>query len=230
MSTKPIILIIDDESQIRKILHITLESAEYKVIEAENGKDGIIQAATAHPNLIILDLGLPDQDGYSVLKEIRTWSLLPVMILSVRNSEEDIVKALDLGADDYLTKPFYSAELLARIRASLRRASQVQESNIFTNGSVKIDLVLRTVTKGDEEIKLTATEYSLLILLAKNLGKVLTHQFILKEVWGQSYVEQSQSLRVFVGQLRKKIEEDPARPSMIITEPGIGYRMKSLND
>lgn len=230
MSTKPVILIIDDESQIRKILRITLESAEYKVIEAENGKDGIIQAATAHPNLIILDLGLPDQDGYSVLKEIRTWSSLPVMILSVRNSEEDIVKALDLGADDYLTKPFYSAELLARIRASLRRASQVQESNIFTNGSLKIDLVLRTVTKNDEEIKLTATEYSLLILLVKNLGKVLTHQFILKEVWGQSYVEQSQSLRVFVGQLRKKIEEYPTHPKMIITESGIGYRMKLLNN
>ncbi len=228
MSTKPVILIIDDESQIRKILRITLESDDYKVIEAENGKDGIIQAATAHPNLIILDLGLPDQDGFSVLHEIRTWSSLPVMILSVRNSEEDIVKALDLGADDYLTKPFYTAELLARIRASLRRASQVQESNIFTNGSLKIDLVSRTVKKNDEEIKLTATEYSLLILLAKNLGKVLTHQLILKEVWGQSYVEQSQSLRVFVGQLRKKIEDDHAHPKMIITESGIGYRMINI--
>ncbi len=228
MSVKPVILIIDDESQIRKILRITLESDDYKVIEAENGKDGIIQAATAHPNLIILDLGLPDQDGFSVLHEIRTWSSLPVMILSVRNSEEDIVKALDLGADDYLTKPFYTAELLARIRASLRRASQVQESSIFMNGSLKIDLVSRTVTKKDEEIKLTATEYSLLILLVKNLGKVLTHQLILKEVWGQSYVEQSQSLRVFVGQLRKKIEDDPAHPKMIITESGIGYRMINI--
>ena len=228
MSVKPVILIVDDESQIRKILRITLESDGYKVIESENGKDGIIQAATSHPNLIILDLGLPDQDGFSVLQEIRTWSSLPVMILSVRNSEEDIVKALDLGADDYLTKPFYTAELLARIRASLRRASQVQESSIFTNGSIKIDLVSRTVQKNDEEIKLTATEYSLLILLAKNLGKVLTHQLILKEVWGQSYVEQSQSLRVFVGQLRKKIEDDPAHPKMIITESGIGYRMINI--
>lgn len=228
MSAKPVILIIDDESQIRKILCITLESSEYKVVEAENGKEGIIQAATAHPNLIILDLGLPDQDGYSVLNEIRTWSSVPVMILSVRNSEEDIVKALDLGADDYLTKPFYSAELLARIRASLRRTSQVQESNIFTNGSLIIDLVLRTVQKKGEEIKLTATEYSLLILFAKNIGKVLTHQFIVKEVWGQSYVEQSQSLRVFVAQLRKKIEDDPAHPEMIMTESGIGYRMISV--
>jgi two-component system, OmpR family, KDP operon response regulator KdpE len=228
MSIKPVILIIDDEPQIRKILRITLESDDYKVIEAENGKDGIIQAATSHPNLIILDLGLPDQDGFSVLQEIRTWSSLPVMILSVRNSEEDIVKALDLGADDYLTKPFYTAELLARIRASLRRASQVQESNTFANGSLKIDLVSRTVTKNDEEIKLTATEYSLLILLVKNLGKVLTHQLILKEVWGQSYVEQSQSLRVFVGQLRKKIEDEPAHPKMIITESGIGYRMINI--
>lgn len=228
MSSKPVILIIDDESQIRKILRITLESAEYKVVEAENGKEGIIQAATAHPNLIILDLGLPDQDGYSVLNEIRTWSSLPIMILSVRNSEEDIVKALDLGADDYLTKPFYSAELLARIRVSLRRASQVQESNVFTNGSLKIDLVLRTVQKNGQEIKLTATEYSLLILFLKNIGKVLTHQFLLKEVWGQSYVEQSQSLRVFVAQLRKKIEDDPAHPEMIMTESGIGYRMISV--
>ena len=228
MSVKPVILIVDDESQIRKILRITLESDGYKVIESENGKDGIIQAATSHPNLIILDLGLPDQDGFSVLQEIRTWSSLPVMILSVRNSEEDIVKALDLGADDYLTKPFYTAELLARVRAGLRRASQVQESSIFMNGSIKIDLVSRTVQKNDEEIKLTATEYSLLILLAKNLGKVLTHQLILKEVWGQSYVEQSQSLRVFVGQLRKKIEDDPAHPKMIITESGIGYRMINI--
>ncbi len=228
MGVKPVILIIDDESQIRKILRITLESDGYKVIESENGKDGIIQAATSHPNLIILDLGLPDQDGFSVLQEIRTWSSLPVMILSVRNSEEDIVKALDLGADDYLTKPFYTAELLARVRAGLRRASQVQESSIFMNGSIKIDLVSRTVQKNDEEIKLTATEYSLLILLAKNLGKVLTHQLILKEVWGQSYVEQSQSLRVFVGQLRKKIEDDPAHPKMIITESGIGYRMINI--
>ena len=228
MSIKPIILVIDDESQIRKILRITLESAEYKVVEAENGKEGILQAATTHPNLIILDLGLPDQDGYSVLKEIRTWSSMPVMILSVRNSEEDIVRALDLGADDYLTKPFYSAELLARIRASLRRANKIQESNIFTNGSIKIDLVLRTVHKKDEEIKLTATEYLLLLLFVKNLGKVLTHQFILKEVWGQIYAEQSQSLRVFVAQLRKKIENDPTHPEMIITESGIGYRMISI--
>ena len=228
MHTKSVILIIDDEPQIRKILRITLESAEYKVVEAQNGNEGIIQAATAHPNLIILDLGLPDQDGYSVLKEIRTWSSLPIMILSVRNSEEDIVKALDLGADDYLTKPFYSAELLARIRANLRRTSQVQESNIFKNGSLFIDLVARTVQKNGEEIKLTATEYSLLILFVKNVGKVLTHQFILKEVWGQSYIEQSQSLRVFIAQLRKKIEDDPVHPGMIITESGIGYRMVSV--
>jgi len=228
MGLKPTILIIDDESQIRKILRITLESDDYKVVEAENGKDGIVQAATSHPNFIILDLGLPDQDGYSVLKEIRTWSSIPVMILSVRNSEEDIVRALDLGADDYLTKPFYSSELLARIRASLRRTSQVQESSIFTNGSLSVDLVSRTVQKNGEEIKLTGTEYSLLILFIKNIGKVLTHHLILKEIWGHSYIEQSQSLRVFVAQLRKKIEDDPAHPQMILTESGIGYRMISL--
>lgn len=228
MSTKPVILIIDDEIQIRKVLRISLESSDYKIIESENGRDGIIQTASAHPQLIILDLGLPDTDGFSVLQEIRSWSTIPIIILSVRNSEEDIVKALDLGADDYLTKPFYTAELLARIRASLRRTSQVQESTVFQNGSLNIDLVSRTVTKNNIEVKLTATEYSLMILFVKNLGKVLMHRFILKEIWGPSYVDQSQYLRVFVGQLRKKIEDEPEHPKMILTESGIGYRMVSV--
>jgi len=227
MNYKPTIVVVDDESQIRKILHITLESNDYKVIEADSAKNGLVQAATAHANLILLDLGLPDMDGLDVLKEIRSFSDVPVIILSVRNSEEDIVAALDLGADDYLTKPFNTSELLARIRVSLRRIMQPQES-IFKNGSLAIDFVSHVVTKDTEELKLTNTEYELLLLFIKNIGKVLTHRFILKEIWGPSYIEHSQYLRVFIGQLRKKIESDPSEPNMILTESGVGYRMVML--
>jgi two-component system KDP operon response regulator KdpE len=228
LEAKQKILIIDDESQIRRILKISLEAEGFSVVEAENGKDGVIRAASVHPQLIILDLGLPDKDGMIILKEIREWSSLPVLILSVRNTEEDIVSALNNGADDYMTKPFNTAELLARIKASLRRATQIQESTIFANSALKVDLISRVATKDDEESKLTATEYSLLVLFAKNIGKVLTHRFILKEIWGPSYIEHSQYLRVFVGQLRKKIEDDPAKPKQIITESGVGYRMIPL--
>jgi two-component system KDP operon response regulator KdpE len=228
LEQKQKILIIDDESQIRRVLKISLEADGFKVTEAENGRDGIVQAASVHLQMIILDLGLPDKDGLDVLKEIREWSSVPILILSVRNSEEDIVSALNIGADDYLTKPFNTAELLARIRASLRRTSQIHENSNFTNGSLNIDLVSRTVLKNSREIKLTATEYSLLVLFSKNIGKVLTHRFILKELWGPSYTEHSQYLRVFVGQLRKKIEDDPAKPEQIITESGVGYRMVPL--
>jgi two-component system KDP operon response regulator KdpE len=224
---KPVIVIIDDESQIRKILRITLESNEYKVIEADNAKNGLVQAATAHANLILLDLGLPDMDGLEVLKEIRSFNDVPVIILSVRNSEEDIVAALDLGADDYLTKPFNTSELLARIRASLRRTQQPQES-VFKNGGLSIDFASHVVTKDLEELKLTNTEYELLLLFIKNIGKVLTHRFILKEIWGPSYIEHSQYLRVFIGQLRKKIESNPSEPNIILTESGVGYRMVML--
>ncbi len=227
MTNKNTIVIIDDEQQIRKILSIVLESADYKVIEAENGKDGILQVATWHPQLVILDIGLPDRDGISVLKEIRTWSNVPVIILSVRNSEEDIVKALDLGADDYLTKPFNTHELLARIRANIRRVFQTNEGTIFSNGNLQIDFASRIIKKSEAEIKLTNIEYLLLVLLSKNIDKVLTHRYILKEVWGPSAVENSQYLRVFIGQLRKKIEDDFSNPQHIITESGVGYRMKS---
>lgn len=229
MSVKNTIVIIDDETQIRKILSIALEVEEYKVIEAENGKDGIVQIATSHPQLVILDLGLPDRDGFSVIKEIRTWTAVPVIILSVRNSEEDIVKALDLGADDYLTKPFNTSELLARIRANIRRTQQTDDGSLFTNGNLSIDFAARIVMKGKEEIKLTNTEYLLLALLAKNAGKVLTHSYILKEIWGPSSVENSQYLRVFIGQLRKKIEDDYSKPQYIITEAGVGYRMRNVS-
>lgn len=227
MSVKNTIVIIDDEVQIRKILSIALESAGYKVIDAENAKDGIVQIATNHPQLVILDLGLPDRDGLSVLKELRTWSKIPVIILSVKNSEEDIVQALDLGADDYLTKPFNTSELMARIRANIRRTISGDEEAVFQNGDLVVDLASRIVKKANTEIKLTNTEYLLLVLLAKNTDKVLTHRYILKEIWGPSSVENSQYLRVFIGQLRKKIEDDFSNPNYIITESGVGYRMKS---
>lgn len=221
------ILVIDDENQIRKILKITLDAAGYKFLEAENGKDGLIIAASYNPDLIILDLGLPDKPGLEVLRDIRCWSSIPIIILSVHNAEEDIVTALDSGADDYLTKPFNTSELLARIRVNLRRSSRINESPDFTNGSIKIDLVAHTVTRDDQELKLTATEYNLLVLFARNIDKVLTHHYILKEIWGPSYTENTQSLRVFVGQLRKKIEDDPSSPKQIHTESGVGYRMVS---
>jgi len=226
MTIKNTIIIIDDEAQIRKILSIALESSGYKIVEAETGKEGIIQVATWHPQLVILDIGLPDMDGFSVIKELRVWTNVPVIILSVRNSEEDIVKALDLGADDYLTKPFNTYELIARIRANIRRYTEVQGESIVINGNLKIDFIARLVYKNEEEIKLTNTEYLLLALFFKNIGKVLTHNFILREIWGPSAIENSQYLRVFIGQLRKKIEDDASLPQYIITESGVGYRMK----
>ncbi len=230
MTAQNTIVVIDDETSIRKILSITLEAQNHKVVEASNGRDGIIAVANFHPQLVILDLGLPDQDGFSVLTEIRTWSSVPVIILSVRNSEIDIVKALDLGADDYMTKPFNTFELLARIRANLRRTQQLENETLLINGSLKIDFSQRLVYKNNSEIKLTNTEYLLVFLFFKNIGKVLTHNFILKEVWGPSHVEDSQYLRVFIGQLRKKIEDDSSDPKYIITDSGVGYRMKLLNE
>ena len=228
MGSKNTILVIDDESQIRKVLTIALEANEFRVVEAGNAKDGIVHAATDHPQLIILDLGLPDRDGISVIKELRAWSNIPIIILSVRNSEEDIVNALDLGADDYLTKPFNTSELLARIRANIRRFQQPDENNIFANGNLRIDFSTRITTFKGEEVKLTNTEYLLLVFFAKNIGKVLTHSIILKEVWGPGSTENSQYLRVFIGQLRKKIEDNPSKPEMIITESGVGYRMMQV--
>jgi len=228
MAAQNSIVVIDDESQIRKILSITLEADDYKVIEAAKGKDGIVAVATHHPQLVILDLGLPDQDGFSVLKEIRTWSNVPVIILSVKNSEEDIVKALDLGADDYITKPFNTSELHARIRANIRRNQQIENEPFLINGKLKIDFSKRIVLKSNKELKLTNTEYLLLNLFFKNLDKVLTHNFVLKEIWGPTHAEDSQYLRVFIGQIRKKIEDDASHPKYILTESGVGYRMKLL--
>jgi two-component system KDP operon response regulator KdpE len=218
------ILVIDDEPQIRKLLEIALESNDYKVLQASTGKEGLVQAATHPPELIILDLGLPDKSGHEILKELRTWYNKSILILSVQNSEADIVAALDAGATDYLTKPFRTAELLARIRAAIRRNQLPNNSLLFQSGSLQIDLVARIVKKDLEHIKLTSTEFNLIALFAKNEGRVLTHQFILKEIWGMSYQSETQYLRVFVGTLRKKIEDNPNQPKHIITESGVGYR------
>lgn len=226
MATENLILVIDDEVQIRRLLEITLGVNGYKVCEAATGKDGIVAAATRNPQLILLDLGLPDEDGQSVLKKLREWYLNPVIILSVRNSEEDIINALDNGANDYLTKPFRTGELLARIRTALRSMQLSSDSDhpLLTFPSLTIDLVNHVAKKDGEILKLTTTEFSLLALLAKNPGKVLTHQYLLKEVWGHGYLGQTQYLRVFIAQLRKKIEADPSTPKFINTESGIGYR------
>ena len=224
MNLPDTILIIDDEVQIRRLLEITLSSNGFKIFEAGTGKDGLIAAATQHPALIILDLGLPDADGMEVLKKIREWYQKPILILSVKNSEDDIITALDNGANDFLTKPFRTGELLARIRVALRHVAGSDVNPILTFGNFTIDLANHIARKNDCILKLTSTEFSLLAMLAKNSGRVLTHQSILKEIWGFGYVGQTQILRVFVAQLRKKIEDDPAKPTLLITESGIGYR------
>lgn len=220
------ILIIDDEPQIQKLLQINLESNGYKVLQASTGKEGILLAANHAPDLILLDLGLPDQSGQHVLKELRTWFSKPILILSVLDQENDIVTALDSGATDYLTKPFRTGELLARIRVAIRNTDVKTVENQLIFDDLEIDFVARTVKRSDEILKLTATEYNLCCLLAKNHGKVLTHNYILKEIWGVGHQNENQYLRVFVGTLRKKIEEFPNQPKHIITESGVGYRFQ----
>jgi two-component system KDP operon response regulator KdpE len=224
MNISETILIIDDEVQIRRLLEITLSSNGYKTSEAATGKEGLIAAATHHPEIVILDLGLPDVDGIEILKKLREWYKKPIIILSVRNSEDDIIYALDNGANDYLTKPFRTGELLARIRVTLRQRQSIEDNPNLTFGSLTIDLANHIVRKNSEILKLTSTEFLLLALLSKNSGRVMTHQSILKEIWGFGYIGQTQYLRVFVAQLRKKIEDDPGRPKLLITESGIGYR------
>jgi two-component system KDP operon response regulator KdpE len=218
------VLIIDDETQMRRLLEITLQSNEYKVSHAANGKEGMIMAANHPPDLIILDLGLPDENGHEVLKKLREWFTNPVIILSVQKNEDDIIKALDNGANDYLVKPFRTGELLARIRSALRNSINGDNEPVIIFNDLEIDLSSRTVKKRKESIKLTATEYTLLALFLRNEGKVLTHQYLLREVWGPGFINQSQYLRVFIAQLRKKIENDPNRPEYIVTESGVGYR------
>jgi len=224
---KPEILIIDDEEQIRKLVEITLKTNNYNVTEAATAKEGIVMASNHPPDLIILDLGLPDKDGLAVLQELRQWHTNPIIILSVQNSEEVIIQALDSGANDYLSKPFRTGELLARIRSALRSSVLEENEPIINSDDLQIDLYSRTVKKRGELIKLTTTEYSLLSLFAKNDGKVLTHQYLLRAVWGPGFINQSQYLRVFIAQIRKKIEDDPNRPEYLLTESGVGYRFIS---
>ncbi|GAC1382725.1 MAG: two-component system response regulator KdpE [Ginsengibacter sp.] len=224
MSNAIEILVIDDEAQMRKLLEITLQSNGYNFSEAATGKAGLIRAENHPPGLILLDLGLPDQSGHEVLSELRKWFTNPVIILSVKNSEEEIIKALDNGANDYLSKPFRTGELLARIRSALREINEGVTETVSEYSDLQIDLNSRIVKKKNEIIKLTSTEFNLLTLFARNEGKVLTHQFLLRTIWGPGFINQSQYLRVFVAQLRKKIETDPNRPKLIVTESGVGYR------
>jgi len=230
MTTTPKILAIDDEIQIRRLLQLTLEPNGYQLKLAETGSDGIIMAGSERSDLIILDLGLPDTDGITVLKRIREWATIPIIILSVRNTESDIIACLDAGADDYLVKPFRTGELLARVRTALRHRPRNQEKELFTTYNLTVDLTARIVKKGSEIVKLTATEYSLLALFVRNSGRVLTHNFILEQVWGPAFSEEAQYTRVYVGQLRKKIEDDPANPKILVTESGIGYRLNVEED
>jgi two-component system KDP operon response regulator KdpE len=225
MNHKPVILIIDDEIQIQRLLQMTLDGEGYATRAARTGADGVRLAASERPDLIVLDLGLPDLDGKSVLKRIREWSAVPILILSVRNAESEIVGCLDAGANDYLVKPFRTGELVARVRNALRHRGSPDQDAPSSFGNVVVDLKARVVKKKGEALKLTSTEYSLLALLVQNAGKVMTHRFILEQVWGPSHSEETQYTRVYIGQLRKKIEDDHANPKLIVTESGIGYRL-----
>lgn len=222
---QPNVLIIDDEVQIRRLLRVNLEANGYRVFEAASGQEGLVEAAQCRPETIILDLGLPDMDGVTVLKRLREWSQTPILILSVRDSEEDKVLALDNGADDFINKPFSTAELLARMRVAQRHAQPIPENAVFRSGSLEVDMASRVVLVRGKEIKMTPTEYSLLRLLVRNAGKVVTHRQILKEVWGPNYGDHTHYLRVYMAHLREKIEANPAHPELLMTEPGVGYRL-----
>ncbi len=219
------IMIIDDEPQMRRLLQVALTAHGYEIREAETGREGIDQTAVFHPDLIVLDLSLPDLDGIEVIQKLREWTQTPVIILSVREQEGDKIAALDAGADDYVTKPFSMGELLARIRTALRHAAGTGDEPVLTFGGLVIDLTRRYVAMDGREVKLTPTEYELLRVLTVNAGKVLTHRQLMRMVWGPSYEQETNYLRVYIRQLRQKIEPDPARPRNIITEPGVGYRL-----
>jgi two-component system KDP operon response regulator KdpE len=228
MSEQPpsqVVLVIDDEIQIRRLLKISLEAGGYRVYEAATGADGLAEAAQRRPDIVVLDLGLPDMDGVTVLKRLREWSNVPVVVLSVRDRENDKIAALDNGADDYLTKPFSTGELLARLRVAQRHAQPPADEAVFKNEHLEVDLTSRTVKVNGKQVKLTATEYALLQLFVRHAGKVLTHRQILKEVWGPNYVEQTHYLRVYMTHLRDKLEQNPSAPEMFVTESGVGYRL-----
>ncbi len=230
MAEGPLILIIEDEAQIRRFLRASLSSNDYRLQEAVSGEEGLTKAATFQPDLIILDLGLPDIDGLEVTRRLREWTALPIIVLSARGQEQDKVGALDAGADDYLTKPFGVAELLARLRVALRHSSKngsEQVAPLFVSGKLSVDLARRQVSLNKQEIHLTPIEYKLLATLIKHAGKVVTHNQLLREVWGPGYAEETHYLRVYMGQLRHKLETEPARPRYILTEPGVGYRLRA---
>jgi len=226
----PLLLIVEDDQQMRKFLRASLASHGYRLVEAANGEEGLSQAASYNPDLILLDLGLPDIDGLVVTKRLREWASAPIIVISARGREDDKINALDSGADDYLTKPFGTGELLARIRVALRhsaRSRQERSEPILRVGDLSVDLDKRTVHVGGREVHLTPIEYKLLATLLKNAGKVLTHRQLLKEVWGPGYANNTQYLRVYMVQLRHKLEQDATRPRYLLTEPGVGYRLKS---
>lgn len=228
MSAAPLVVLVEDEEPLRRFLRAALSGESYQLIETATAREGLHQIAGRHPDLVLLDLGLPDRDGLDLLTEIRAWSTVPIIIISARGQERDKVRALDLGADDYLTKPFGIQELLARIRVALRHVAQHDApAPVIRGGEVRIDLERRRVTRNDEEVRLTATEYRLLAELARHAGKVLTHAHLLKAVWGLHTRDQVHLLRVYAGQLRAKLEEEPARPRLLRTEPGVGYRLEA---
>lgn len=219
------VLVIDDEPQIRRFLRVSLVAHGYEVEEASSGREGIKQTTTCKPDLVLVDLGLPDMDGKQVVRELREWTQVPIIVLTVREQEDEKIAALDAGADDYVTKPFGVGELMARIRVSLRRALGTESEPTITCGELTVDLNFRRVTIRNEEVKLTPTEYDVLKVLIQHAGRVLTHKQLLKAVWGNEYGEDTHYVRVYIGQLRRKIEDDPARPRYIITESGVGYRL-----
>ena len=221
----PKVLIVDDEPQIRRFLRASLQSHDYAVIEAENGKEAVRACTVQRPDLVVLDLGLPDMDGLDVIALLREWSTVPIIVLSIRSDDADKIDALDRGANDYVTKPFSMGELLARMRVALRQGGREAEADpVVTAGDIAIDFAKRLVTVNGSTVKLSRKEYDLLRILASHPGKVVTHQQLLQEVWGQAYVEETQYLRVYIGQLRQKLERDPASPKHLLTEPGVGYR------
>lgn len=224
----PLVLVVEDEPQVMRFLRTTLPSHGFRVIEAASGQQAIVQASTRSPDVILLDLGLPDLDGVEVTRRVREWSAVPIVVLSARDQEGDKIEALDAGADDYLTKPFGVGELLARIRVALRHTNRdAAGASLFETGDLRVDLGARRVLLGGEEVRLTRTEYNLLAVLVKHAGKVVTHRQLLKEVWGPGSVDQSHYVRVYMGQLRHKLEKEPARPRYLVTETGVGYRLKT---
>jgi two-component system KDP operon response regulator KdpE len=223
-------MLIEDEPQIRRFLRPALASQGYRMLEAATGEDGVLQAAARQPDVVVLDLGLPDIDGLEVIRRLREWTAVPIIVLSARGQERDKIAALDAGADDYVAKPFAVGELLARLRVALRHAARGAsgpDDAVFRQGDLRVDLARRRVFVGEREVRLTRTEYRLLATLVRHAGRVLTHRQLLQEVWGPSHVDQSHYLRVYMAQLRRKLEADPARPRYMLTEPGVGYRLVS---